>query len=490
MDEKLLVSFVVPIYKTEKYLEKSLKSLLDQEYKNIEIICVLDGKNSSAERICKKLKSKDKRIKQILIIEHSGANKARNYGFKYTMGDIVSFWDSDCYAEYGMVRMWNKIFSQNKDIDFLYSDYRFNDQNQTSFTSQQFDDYQITCGNYIATMFPMRREVFPGFDENLKSLQDWDMWLTVIEKGHKGYYLEGKAFTTEMRKGISSEGCHPDEWLKRYNTVREKHGIKDRQICFTSLAAPARAKNLARILKQDFQDDPSFHPHEYKAIYCVGFYASAANVSTQAFVGASKDCKKIVHWIGEDIESFFTLPYGGVKILVSTMNNAGIINYTETEQGKQMLESLGFQNIEVKPLPMDVVDVPLPKDFKIFYEYDGKTKDLMTALINSCPDIKFETPDYCNLGDYACFLSITGSEFPSENMKRFIASGRPVITNYKMLYANYTEPKREDIVRKIRELKKNWKKYKPNEKAVEHYKNLLSVETFDKSLKELINAKG
>jgi glycosyltransferase involved in cell wall biosynthesis len=488
MDEKMLVSFVVPIYKTEKYLEKCLKSLLDQEYKNIEIICVLDGKDKKCEKICERLKSKDKRIRQILTIEHGGANKARNCGFKYTQGDIVSFWDSDCYAEFGMVRMWNKVFTENKDISFVYSDYRFNDAGQTYFTSQHFDDYQITCGNYIATMFPMKRDVFPGFDENLKSLQDWDMWLTVIEKGHKGYYLEGKAFTTEMRQGISSEGCHPDEWLNRYNAVRNKHGIKDRNICFTSLTNPLRARHLARTMKQDYQDDPSFHPHEYKVIYNLGFYASSMNVSTQVFIGA-RNCKKIIHWFGDDIEGMYGLPYGGVKTLVSSMNTSGIINYCETESGVELLKELGFKNIEVRSLPMDVVDVPLPKNFKVYYEYDGRTADLMKAVINSCPDIKFETPNICQLSDYACFLSITGSEFPSENLKRFLASGRPVITNYKLLYANYTDPKREDIVRKLREENKGWKKYKCNEKATAYYRELISEHKFKNHLECLIDSK-
>jgi glycosyltransferase involved in cell wall biosynthesis len=488
MDEKMLVSFVVPIYKTDKYLERCLKSLLDQEYKNIEIICVLDGKDKKCEKICENLKRKDKRIKHILTIEHGGACRARNYGYKYALGDIVSFWDSDCYVEFGTVRMWNKVFTENSKVDFVYSDYRFNDEKQSYLTSRPFDDYQITCGNYIATMFPMRRGIFPGFDESLKSLQDWDMWLTVTEKGHKGYYLEGKAFTTEMRDGISSEGCHPKEWLNRYNTVRNKHNIKNRTICFTSLTNPLRAMNLARLTNQDYIEDPSYHPHEYKTVYNIGFYASSMNVSTQAFIGASKECKKIVHWIGDDIESFYSLPYGGVKTLISTMNSAGIINYSETELGAKLLEELGLKNIEVHALPMDVVDVPLSKDFKVYYEYDNKTVDLMKAVLASCPDIKFETPGVCNLSDYSCFLSITGSEFPSENMKRFIASGRPVVTNYKMLYANFTEPQREDIVRKLRELKNGWKRYEPNDKAVSHYKDLLNVDKFKELLKGTANA--
>ena len=489
MDKELLVSFVVPIYKTEKYLEKSLKSLLDQEYKNIEIICVLDGRDKRCEKICENLKRKDKRIKQILTIEHGGACKARNHGYKYATGDIVSFWDSDCYSEFGMVRMWVKVFNLNPDVSFVYSDYRFNDEKQSYLTSRPFDDYQLTCGNYIATMFPMKREIFPGFDESLKSLQDWDMWLTVVEKGYKGYYLEGKGFTTEMREGISSEGCHPKEWLNRYNRVREKHGIKDRTICFTSLTNPLRAMNLARLMKQDYIEDPSYHPHEYKVIYNIGFYASSMNVSTQVFVGAPKDCKKIVHWIGDDIESFYSLPYGGVKTLISTMNTAGVINYCESELGAKMLTELGLSNVEVHSLPMDVVNVPLPKDFKVFYECDRQTVDLMKAVIASSPDIKFETPEYCKLSDYACFVSITGSEFPSENMKRFLASGRPVVTNYKMLYSNYTELKREDIVRKIRDLKKNWKKYKPDEKIVAYYKDLISEPKF-KQVLEGLNAKN
>lgn len=474
-----LVSFVVPVYRTEPYLKACLESLLNQDYKNIEIIPVLDGKSRRARKIIERLK--DDRIKEVVEIPHGGACKARNAGFEHTKGDYVSFWDSDCYAELGMVRVWIKTFVNHPEISFCYSGYRFNNPQKTAFNSQPFDEYALTCQNYIATMFPMKRDVFPGFDENLKSLHDWDMWLTIVNKGHKGWYNEGWAFSTEMREGISSKGCSPENWLERYETVREKHGILNRNICFTSASHTFRPLELATIYKQDALSSPSFHPHRYKMIYAIGCYAGNIDATAAAFKGASKDCKRIIHWLGDDVESLFMLPYNIVMNLKVALKETIDKHYCENKQSKDMLAELGIES-EILPLPMNVIEVKQPKEFVVYAETDGVYDDLISAVQRACPDIKIESPNMCQLEDFACFLSITHSIMPGENMKRFLAAGRKVVTNYNQLYANTTKPEMEDIIKALRKAKKEWKKGEYNVKAKEYYAKMLDIDEFRKKV--------
>lgn len=482
--EDKLVSFIIPVYKTEKCLKKCIECLLEQDYKNIELIFVLDGYSKKAIEIISSFK--DKRIQHTKVIKHGGAPKARNEGYPLSKGDYVSFWDSDCYAEPGMVRMWVKAFNKYN-VDFVYSGYRFLDENHTFFQSDMFNKYLLTCNNYISTMFPMKREIFPGFDESLKSLQDWDMWLTITERGYKGHFIEGSGFSTEFRKkSISAQGCTHDMWLERYNTVRNKHNIKDRAICFTSSKHRFRAIELAENFKQDFCDMPSYHPHEYKAIHSIGFYPSSMETTSSFYKSADgrTNYVNILSWTGIDIESIFTLPYRVVKIIGATLKRAIKYHFCEDEISRKMLKEIGI-NSKILMLPIDkgIKDIPFPKKFKIFYENDGATKEFIDDIIKSCPDIPFESPDSCKIEDYSCFVSFTESKVPSENAKRFLAAGRYMVSNYNLPYMGFIEYNKEDIIESIRNIKKLCKDGKINKKAQEYYLEQTDENKFIRTLK-------
>lgn len=89
-----MVSIIVPVYNTKKYLKDCLESLLNQTYKNYEIILVDDGSTDGSDVICDKYSKKDKSIK-VYHINNSGVSFARNYGIKNSNGKWITFVDSD-----------------------------------------------------------------------------------------------------------------------------------------------------------------------------------------------------------------------------------------------------------------------------------------------------------------------------------------------------------------------------------------------------------
>ena len=91
-----MISVIVPVYKTEKYLSRCVKSICNQSYKNLEIILVDDGSPDNCGRICDELASEDARI-QVIHQENCGLASARNVGLKRATGKYVSFIDSDDY---------------------------------------------------------------------------------------------------------------------------------------------------------------------------------------------------------------------------------------------------------------------------------------------------------------------------------------------------------------------------------------------------------
>ena len=88
------VSIVVPVYNTEKYLEKCLKSLISQTLKDIEIICVNDGSTDKSSEILQKFADSDTRIK-IITQSNQKQGVARNRGMEVALGEYIGFVDSD-----------------------------------------------------------------------------------------------------------------------------------------------------------------------------------------------------------------------------------------------------------------------------------------------------------------------------------------------------------------------------------------------------------
>lgn len=88
------VSVIIPVYNTEKYLPRCLDSIINNSYKNLEIICVNDGSTDGSADVLNKYKTKDKRI-IVIDKENQGVSAARNTGMACATGDGIAFIDSD-----------------------------------------------------------------------------------------------------------------------------------------------------------------------------------------------------------------------------------------------------------------------------------------------------------------------------------------------------------------------------------------------------------
>lgn len=114
-----LISIIVPVYNVEKYLEKCVKSVIDQTYKNLEIILVDDGAKDNSGKMCDELAKLDSRIK-VIHKENGGLSDARNFGLREAKGDYIGFVDSDDYIANDMYEtLYNTIKDNNADISIV-----------------------------------------------------------------------------------------------------------------------------------------------------------------------------------------------------------------------------------------------------------------------------------------------------------------------------------------------------------------------------------
>lgn len=101
--EKDIVSVIVPVYNSEKYIEKCISSVLGQTYNNLEILIIIDGATDKSLDICRSMACTDARIK-IIEKENEGPGISRNLGIKTALGEYITFVDSDdvieeCFVE-------------------------------------------------------------------------------------------------------------------------------------------------------------------------------------------------------------------------------------------------------------------------------------------------------------------------------------------------------------------------------------------------------
>ncbi|MBS4760841.1 MAG: glycosyltransferase family 2 protein [Clostridium sp.] len=114
------VSIIMPVFNAEKFLEKSIESLIKQTYRNIEVLCIDDGSSDSSLAILNTFAQKDSRIK-VFSQENSGPAFSRNKGLDNSSGDYIMFCDADDWYEDNMVElMVNTI--EKKDVDFVICD--------------------------------------------------------------------------------------------------------------------------------------------------------------------------------------------------------------------------------------------------------------------------------------------------------------------------------------------------------------------------------
>lgn len=115
--EYKLISVIVPIYKVEQYLDRCIESLVNQTYKNLEIVLVDDGSPDHCPKMCDEWAEKDSRIK-VIHKANGGLSDARNAGMKIAAGEYISFVDSDDWTHKDFYKVLMQVMSE-QDADIV-----------------------------------------------------------------------------------------------------------------------------------------------------------------------------------------------------------------------------------------------------------------------------------------------------------------------------------------------------------------------------------
>lgn len=148
-----LVSIVVPVYKVEKYLDRCVKSLVNQTLKDIEIILVDDGSPDRCPELCDEFSRMDRRIR-VVHKKNGGLSSARNAGMAVARGKYIGFVDSDDDVEPDMYLQMSKTAEQEQ-VDFVMADYaRIPEQGEPYLKSLDIDAGKYDKKKIIKDIYP------------------------------------------------------------------------------------------------------------------------------------------------------------------------------------------------------------------------------------------------------------------------------------------------------------------------------------------------
>ena len=168
------VSIVVPVYNSEKYLERCLSSLFSQTYNNYEVVIINDGSTDNSLNIINKYKENNN-IK-IINTKNNGIGIARNIGLENAQGKYITFVDSDDYISKKYVEELLNCAEKNKADIVICDMYKYINRNEIKCPSISFNDGDITSNKEQIINIPLgpcgklfkKHILTKGFAEHLK----------------------------------------------------------------------------------------------------------------------------------------------------------------------------------------------------------------------------------------------------------------------------------------------------------------------------------
>ena len=223
---KPLVSVINATYNQSNYVKQLLESLAEQTYQNLEIIIVSDGSTDKTEKIVQNFaaKYKDRKFTIKFISKlHTGVQKTRNCGLDEATGKYVIFPDSDTWLFPTCIEKMLKILEERPNVGFVYANMLNEGLYNSILRCGIFDEARLRRCNYIPVVSLMRRDGAPRWDPAIKRLQDWDVWLSWVDKGLTGHWIDEVLFKHYTRK--DSLTFTSISVAEANNAVWTKHGI-------------------------------------------------------------------------------------------------------------------------------------------------------------------------------------------------------------------------------------------------------------------------
>ncbi len=187
--EDPLISIVMPAYNAEKYIDKSIESVLNQTYRNIELIIINDCSKDKTEEIIEKYCKQDIRVRKYTNQINSGVSFSRNFGVEQANGEWIAFLDSDdIWKEEKLQKQIDLLNRENMEPLLIYTGSSFIDENENPYSyirqvpqtvcyKRLLNQNVISCSSVLA-----KKEILSSVKmEYDKMHEDFLVWLKILK---------------------------------------------------------------------------------------------------------------------------------------------------------------------------------------------------------------------------------------------------------------------------------------------------------------------
>lgn len=218
-----MISIIVPIYKVEKYLPKCIESLLNQTYRDIQIILVDDGSPDNSGEICDRYSAKDSRIK-VIHQANRGVSAARNAGLDIAQGDYIGFCDPDDFVAPEMYKKMIEAMEREK-VDLVVCGYDYYDEQYRKDGSRPYqirNNETLTKEDIYSRLSDMPPTIRHGvvtklfkcsiignlrFDTRLHSSEDAEFLLDYVQRIDTAVFIHEPLYKNLVRHGSATHGA-------------------------------------------------------------------------------------------------------------------------------------------------------------------------------------------------------------------------------------------------------------------------------------------
>lgn len=267
-------SVIMPVFNVEKYIRKSVDSVLNQTYQNIEVLLVDDGSTDNCPKICDDYAELDSRVR-VIHKKNGGLSDARNFGIDAASGDYVVFLDSDDYwsSDTALEKAARKLEMEKSDVMLFFFKYLFEDENNriTEYNSE-FEKIEINMESkktqltdliknniYISSAWAkiIKRQLFKDNDLYfVKGVYSEDIeWSARLMMCAGSFSVLNESFYIYIQRGTSI--AHS---LRRKNIVDAKNNV---------MKALAMADSIDEELKEAFMNYISYQYITVLNVSCV-----------------------------------------------------------------------------------------------------------------------------------------------------------------------------------------------------------------------------
>ena len=409
MNEKITV--IVPVYNVEHYLDKCLDSLINQTYKNLEIIVINDGSTDNSGIICQEYAQKDNRIIYIEK-ENGGLSDARNVGLDKMTGSYVTFIDSDDWVESDYVEvLYNKLIEYRADIavgnycKFNESDSNFYFHISGNYFEKLYDNVSIVdCLNdsnrllnsalIVAWGKIYRKEIISNFRFPVgRVTEDAVFNLKILLSSKSIVYINKASYIDRVRSG-SISNTWDEKWVR--DCI---YAIEDRLALLSTLGYPM-----------------SEHIHAYKSILNhITFESNNRGITDSHVLEQIKEKKMLLDLLQTQNQEF-------KKAIVLAANHAYV------EQVATTIKSICYHNRSIR---FYLINSDFPNEW--FKQLNKRLERYDSEIIN-CQVTSEQISRYKTDISYTVFLRYFISDFVKEDKALYLDCDLVVTKNLDNLF--------------------------------------------------------